>query len=365
MPGPDRQMKVLHVAESVKGGCGTYLNQLATHQMADPAFMDIRVIVPDAHIVQVPDIPRDKLALFDGELRSLRSFYALWKSIRAELHGFRPDIIHLHSTFSGMIGRAGLALTGARAPIIYCAHGWAFDMERSAAKNRAISLAERTLAANCEKIIAISEYERGRGIDIGISPEKITTVLNGIAVRPAAPDPSPHMPRRILFIGRMDRQKGIDILMEALDRGATPFELRVIGSSVNRDQEVAGLDRPQVTRLGWCGETEINEQLAWCDVVVVPSRWEGFGLVAVEAMRAGRAVVAARVGGLPEVVADGETGLLVPPEDPAALAAAMDSLTDDRLVDMGRAGRSRFMEKFSVDRMAAKLVGIYRAALPA
>ena len=100
-------------------------------------------------------------------------------------------------------------------------------------------------------------------------------------------------------------------------------------------------------------------------IVVVPSLGEGFGMVALEAMERGRAVVASAVGGLPEIVADGTTGVLVPPADPRALAAALASLLadPDRGAAMGRAGRRRALEAFSQERCTARIDELYREAL--
>jgi len=98
-------------------------------------------------------------------------------------------------------------------------------------------------------------------------------------------------------------------------------------------------------------------------VVVVPSRWEGFGLVALEAMRSGCAVLATRVGGLPEVVDEGVTGALFAPDDSDALVHLLVSLTETRLAEMGAAGRRRFEALFHVDRVVNELDAVYREVL--
>jgi hypothetical protein len=178
---PDSPVRILHIAESVKGGCGTYINQLVRAQLADPAIERVHVVLPDAHVLQVPDIPEANRTLFSSRGRSLASLHALWRTTARELQAFRPDCVHLHSTFAGAVGRIGMALRRSRPSIVYCAHGWAFDIAGSPIKRGAMALAERLLSHGCEGVIAISEYERKRGIAIGIAPERIVTVLNGIA----------------------------------------------------------------------------------------------------------------------------------------------------------------------------------------
>lgn len=359
-------MRILHVAESVKGGCGTYLDQLVTAQLADPAITDVRAVLPDAHVVQVPGIPEANRALFSSHGRSLRSLHALWQATIQQVAQFRPDCIHLHSTFAGAVGRIGLALSSRRPPVVYCAHGWAFDIAGSYAKRGAMALAERVLSAGCDGVIAISEYERQRGIDIGIPADRIVTVLNGIVDAPSAPATSPLEiggARRVLFIGRLDRQKGIDILLEALKGFEDRVALRVIGSAVVGDQAEFDVMRPGVTMLGWCGDARIRQELAWADCVVIPSRWEGFGLVALEAMRASRAVIATDVGGLPEVVDHGRTGWLVPPEDHTALRDALLTPSDAQLAAAGAAGRVRFQQLFTIERTQKALSDVYRKAI--
>lgn len=355
-------MRILHVAESVKGGCGTYLNQVVQSQLRDARIHDVHAVLPDAHVVQVPNIPVAKRTLFTSKGRSPASLAALWRATDEALRKFEPDCVHLHSTFAGAIGRLGLVLRRQRPPMVYCAHGWAFDMAGSAAKRRVMSLAERWLSHSCEGVIAISNYERERGIAVGIAPDRIVTVMNGIVDAPPPPAPEFGKTRRLLFIGRLDRQKGIDVLIEALRGIDVPIELRVIGSAVVGDQ-AGEFTRPGVALLGWCDQERIREELAWAHCVVVPSRWEGFGLVAVEAMRAGRAVIASKVGGLAEVVDHGRTGWLVPSEDSGALRAALLAPSDAEFVAAGAAGRARFLQHFTIDRTTSGLAAVYRQAI--
>jgi glycosyltransferase involved in cell wall biosynthesis len=110
---------------------------------------------------------------------------------------------------------------------------------------------------------------------------------------------------------------------------------------------------------------DVTAWLKRAELLVHPARWEGFGLVLLEAMLAGLPVVACRVSAIPEVVADGESGLLVPPDDPEALAAALERVLADTSLArrLGEGGRERARTEFSVERMASATADVYRRAL--
>jgi glycosyltransferase involved in cell wall biosynthesis len=115
--------------------------------------------------------------------------------------------------------------------------------------------------------------------------------------------------------------------------------------------------------LGWMKRRDIAQLYASADLLVMPSRWEGMPLAALEAMRAGLPVVASRVGGLKELVLDGIVGRLVEPENPQELAAAMASMNGAQRAAMGVCARQRFLQAFQIDRVVEELELVYRAAL--
>lgn len=170
------------------------------------------------------------------------------------------------------------------------------------------------LAPAADRIVLISDHERREGVRIGIDPAALTTVLNGIAdLHSERPARWQDDRVRVLFVGRLDTQKGFDTLLDAVEPIQDHVAVRVIGKAVAGPATTPRKRSPQIEYLGWRSLSEVATEIAAADVVVVPSRWEGFGLVALEAMCGGCAVVASDVGGLREIVADGETGYLVPP----------------------------------------------------
>ena len=178
----------------------------------------------------------------------------------------------------------------------------------------------------------------------------------------------------LLTVGRLDPQKGHLDLIGALRRvvAALPSVHLVIAgapqqASAAYEQALrATTAAPELaTRVHWAGHRDdVPALLAACDIVVQPSHWEGFGLVLVEAMAARRPVVATAVSAIPEVVRDGETGLLVPPHDPDALARALLQLCGDpeHRTRLGAAGAARVQSHFTAERMVRETLAVYAEA---
>jgi glycosyltransferase involved in cell wall biosynthesis len=213
-------------------------------------------------------------------------------------------------------------------------------------------LADRVLAPSAA---TATEIERDYGVErVGVLPN----VTGGLAFE--APPPSdlpPDLPPAyLLFVGRLRIRKGVEVLLAALEllrrRGGAPT-LVIAGDGEHRAALEAtaarlGLDGTSVRFLGRADAARVRALLAAARALVVPSTYEGMPLVVLEAMEAGLSVVASRVSGIPEVVVDGATGWLVPPEDPEALAAALRELLADAGEGRrrGAAGRRRVDESF-------------------
>jgi glycosyltransferase involved in cell wall biosynthesis len=371
MPGPSsRALKVLHVAQTAQGGVGSYLEEIMPLQ-ADIYGPDcIRAVLPAEHAAAFPGLLPAWLATFaapgGGRLLSTWRMTALALAV---VRRWRPDVVHLHSTFAGVAMRPILQLFG-RTPVVYCAHGWCFDRRAGASQIRLFVLLERLLARLCDRIVCVSRQDYERGTSAGIPVAKMSVVINGIADRrrAGAARPTDLWPAdarlKILFVGRLDAQKGLDILLAAMRQvGANGFAV-VVGASV------VGCEREQpapanVKVVGWLPREEIEQLYAAADVLVMPSRWEGLPIVALEAMRAGLAVVATRVGGIPEAVQDGITGRLVDVDAPSQLAAVLASLDAATLRRMGDNARRRYLESFQSQRVVHQLDQLYRECRPA
>jgi glycosyltransferase involved in cell wall biosynthesis len=225
---------------------------------------------------------------------------------------------------------------------------------------------ERALARRAKKIIAITGALARFQIErVGLPAEKVEVVHYGLDGPPAPwgtnpPDDVRPGERILLAVCRLEPQKGIDVAINSL--GDIPnARLVVLGEGPERaklERLAADLDVP-VSLPG-----RVPDVAAWldrADLLVHPVRWEGFGLALLEAMLSSKPVVATRVSAIPEIVVDGETGLLVPPEDPPALAAAINRVLDDP-EGYGERGFARARGEFSVARMTERTLAVYEAA---
>jgi glycosyltransferase involved in cell wall biosynthesis len=247
------------------------------------------------------------------------------------------DLVHAHWLPSGV------AAMGAAKP--YVVQPWGSDVELA---RRVPGLARvvlgRARLAICASS-ALAESTRALGAD------EVRVVPAGVEIPDAVPEPDE--PAHALYVGRLSEEKGVLELAEA----ARGLPLVVVGDGRLRDR-VPGAS-------GFVAPSEVGGYIARAALVVCPSRREGYGMVARQALAYGRPVVATAVGGLPEVVIDGETGLLVPSRDPAALRAALERLLGDRELRrrLGAAGRRLAKRRFDFDQCGRALVAAYEEAL--
>lgn len=280
----------------------------------------------------------------------------------------RPDIVHTHLVHGDVYG--ALAAKVARSTIVSTKHN--DDPFRLGAYRHV----ERALGRLQARIICITHaLERFNVERVGLSPDKLSTIQYGLDDVPPAwgPPGGPgihHDARVLLAISRLEQQKGIDIAIKAmaLIREQHPDAVLVVLGSGSLDDELAALASKlgveETVRFG--GRSgDVASWLARAEVFVHPARWEGFGLVLLEAMLAGLPIIASSVSAIPEIVVDGETGLLVPPDDPGRLAHALSScLTEPaRASQYGSAGRLRARASFSVARMAEQTLSVYQDVL--
>ena len=277
----------------------------------------------------------------------------LARRLRGVLHAAEPDVVHTHLVHADVYG----ALAAGRTPLVSTKHN---DDPFRVGPFRHV---ERLLARRAARVIAITESLRRFNVErVGLPAEKVTTIHSGMDAPPAAWGATevelPDGPL-LVAVARLVPQKGLDVAVRALQ--GVDASLVVLGEGPERER-LESLARDLGVRLLLPGRVgDVTAVLRRADALVHPARWEGFGLALLEAMLCALPVVASRVSSIPEIVVDGETGLLVPPDDPAALQAAIERvLTDEELrLRLGEAGLHRAHTEFSVERMARRTLGVY------
>lgn len=358
-------MRLLHVCESVIGGTGSYLSELVPAQVAVYGAENIALVVPENQLGYLdPQVVGSGVRIISFARRS-RSLGLLnfVRAYRRALDELKPTIVHAHSSIAGVVVR-GLGLSRDYR-IIFCPHGWSVDMKGSRVVRFVAEIVERLLVRNTDQVILISRHEFRRAKDLGFADDALSLVVSGIKsqapeVQPATWDDAR---LRVLYAGRFDFQKGVDVLLEAVEGLEETLSVRLVGGFVVNELKLPETLPPHVVNLGWHDRVEVYAQMQACDVLVVPSRWEGFGLVAIEAMRLGVPVIASSVGGLKEILGDGQYGILVPPEDAAALRRVLSSLTREQLREIAARGRARFLADYSLERMVRETDGVYAKVL--
>jgi glycosyltransferase involved in cell wall biosynthesis len=240
----------------------------------------------------------------------------------------------------------------------------------------------RGIVRASDAVTAISSYTAG-ALRAMVPEAKVVTIPFGAAVERASP-PAPagapagaggEAPFRLLFVGRLVERKGVHVLVEALALlRAEGRELRldVVGEGPERERlgrlaAELGVER-QVRFHGFVSPEALRERFSACDAFVLPAvidakgDTEGLGVVLIEALEHGKPVIASAAGGIPDIVRDGETGLLVPPGDPEALAGALRLLLErpDRAGELAERGRRAVEERFSWSAIIDRLEALYR-----
>jgi glycosyltransferase involved in cell wall biosynthesis len=313
--------------------------------------------------IPVHQLPMERDVRLVGELRVLSALYRL---LRRE----RPDIVHLNSSKAGGLG--GVAARLARVPaIIFTGHGWAFNEDRPRWHALLIRffvwvtllLAHRTICVShaiCEQVAELP-LVRGRLITIhnGIPPARLRDRAEARSILSLPPDAFV-----VGTIAELHPTKGHRYLIEALNQ-LSAVHACFIGEGELREtlaDQVAAHDLS--ARVHFAGLVrDAPELLGAFDLFVLPSISEALGLVVLEAGAAGLPVIASRVGGIPEIISRPEEGVLVPPRDPHALAAAIEALRSDptRRSALGRTLQQRVHEVFTRERMIAETEALYRA----
>ena len=289
----------------------------------------------------------------------LGSSFASGARIRRE---FDPSLVHAHWWFpGGLVGSWVSSLAGI--PLVTTMHGT--DVRLAMGNGLARSLLRRVLSQS-GAVTTVSSWLAGQVKTMAPDSNPIVSPMP-VATHLFTPGGTRHA-RRLLFVGRLNAQKGIALLLDALAAMREPAELDVIGDGTDREAL-----REQAARLGigarvhWHGalpQPRLLDFYRAATALVVPSREEGFGLVAVEAQLCETPVVAFASGGLSDTIDDGATGYLIPPGDATALASTLDLVVaSEGRHEVGKAGRQSALAQFAPDSVARRYRKLYDSVL--
>ncbi|MCL5057638.1 MAG: glycosyltransferase family 4 protein [Actinobacteria bacterium] len=367
------RIKVMHVIRPSQGGIRNHLLTLVgesdrnrfEHMVACPEGMAGQF----AQRVKTYPLPLEGDISLAGDLAAAKKLFCLFRDCRV-------DIVHAHGSKAGLVGRPAALLAGVPA-VVMTVHNSIFHHHLPGWKVSLFAASERFLAGYTARIIAVSEALRRELIDReGVRPERVVTVYNGIAPEAFCSGPDREYLERVTGIpagrklvgtvARLAPQKGLKYLLNAaslLSARGEELSFVIVGDGPLRkelEKEVSDLDLPG--RVFFTGQRRDVDRLMPCfDVFVLPSVSEGLPLTILEAMAAGRPVVSTRVGGIPEVIEEGVSGLLVDPGDIEGLARAIAYIAGDEEIArrMGGQGRERVVKHFNSRKMAGDTDSIY------
>ncbi|MEW6274267.1 MAG: glycosyltransferase family 4 protein [Bacillota bacterium] len=375
-----RKVRIMYLIRPAAGGMKNHFLSLLNRLNQD--LFEIIVACPNGPLAeQIRNAGFRVVALpITGELSLLNDWKIICR-LRKILQSEGITILHAHSAKAGFVGRAAACL--ARTPVIFMTvHNSIFYEDWPYWKKFLLTAAEHTLSKTTDLIITVSEALRQELISReGVNPGKIVTIHNGIE---SVPTRSAREHRHILrqlglpplgqvvgTVARLVPQKGISCFLKAAAMLVKDYRVNflIVGDGpLRRQLEHEAVALGLENRVVFTGERDdVPVILSALDIFVLPSLTEGFPLAILEALAAGRPVIATRVGGIPEIIADNHTGLLIKPGDPAELALAVAGLLTDRerTLSLARAGQLYVKEKFSAEQMVRRVEEEYLKILRA
>lgn len=341
-------------------------------QMTERESRSVDSSVKEAEKKGVKIIPLSSLVRRIDPARDLSALFSLWRLMIRE----KPDIVHTHTSKAGILGRCAARLAGVPA-IVHTPHGHVFYGHFGPLSSKMYLLVERLMTLITDRLIALTQGEKNDYIALSVChPKKIVTIHSGVDV-----DHYLHVKVNV-----QRKRKSLGLKPEGLVVGTVGWLLPIKGPMyLLRTMAEVWKSHPQ-TSLVYVGKGDLEEELrkeasrmgvservwflGWrddipeilriLDIFVLPSLNEGMGRVLVEAMAAGRPVVASNVGGIPDLVIEGENGILVPAADSKALAHGIGFLISnpDKRREMGDKGKKMAI-RFGTDSMVQKIDRLY------
>ncbi len=386
---PDRPVRVLRVIARLNvGGPALHVSYLA-RGLAERGY-ETTLVAGDVgrgeeSMEFVADQAGVEVVRLPGLVRELSPLRDLVATVRLAqlIRRLRPDIVHTHTAKAGAVGRAAAVLAGLRRPVVvHTFHGHVLRGYFGRTGSLVFRAIEMALARVTDSLVAVSPEVRDELAGMGVAPASRFTVIRlGIELEPRVHcDEDPIELRQrygigrdrfvVGWFGRMTAVKRTDDLLASLaslrERGVDAL-LLLVGDGIDRDRlEQLAHDRGLAKACLFVGyQEDVAPWYAMCDVVVLTSANEGTPVTIIEALAAGRPVVATKVGGVPDVVEEGVTGFLVRRGDTHAVAERLELLARDegRRLSMGETGRQRTLDRYAVPRLVDDVDALYRELL--
>lgn len=357
--GMSQPLLVLSLCETANGGVGRYqenLLALSAHGIST------RVLLPESDKAILS--PGADMVTYRRKRRDIASLIRLLRAFLTQRNRFKPDIYFFNSTFA-LVPLLLLRLLNDKTPAIYCAHCWAIaTIDAESWKGRMVRAIEGTFCGLADFVVNVSENEAAIAQRFGYLGRHVVVVQ---AVRPPDADARTDLFARqaeddvhLLFVGRFDRQKGLDLLLSAFARAKALnrcLHLHLVGGAV-RDGSTPELS-DGVTNHGWAGPGEIDTLYRSADALIVPSRWEGMPLVVLEALRNGTPVFASTGCGMGDFLARHKCGASFEIDgDPLADLLAGLNVCD--LARMRPGALDAFERNFTIARFTKDMAGHIR-----
>jgi glycosyltransferase involved in cell wall biosynthesis len=374
--GPARQVILLHDRLSSRGWDSLLVyGPVGDHEASLEALADAR------------GVESRRIQELGRRIRAWSDLVALCKTIRL-LYRTRPHVVHTHTAKAGAIGRIAAAVYNATRPrrsrclVVHTFHGHVLDGYFGPVANQLVRMTERALALLTDRVIAISERQREDLVSRYriMSADTVAVVPLGLELRSFLDLPSRASARMALgvpqdasvvaYVGRLVPIKRPLALIDAFANvieSCPNATLLVAGDGELRGTMELAIERyglaDRVLLLGW--RSDLQTIYSAADIVALTSSNEGTPVALIEAMAAGIAVVATTVGGVPDLIHDGSNGVLVPPGDSGAMAAALARLIQnpEERGRLARTARTDVLARYDADRLAADLDNLYRTGL--
>ena len=365
----NKRIRVLHVAEAA-GGVERYLQTLFKYSDKEQV-ENILVCSQNYDYKKMKSIADRVIVLKMAHQVNPSSDIKVEKALRRIIQKTKPDIVYAHSSKAGALAR--IADLGLKNKVIYNPHGWAFNMQQSAKKKEMYKWVEKISVHFCDKIVCISDAEKESALREKIcKPSKLQVIYNGIdleEIKNTIPKTRAELniPKDAFvvgMVGRLSKQKAPDVFVKAAklikDKIPNAYFL-MVGDGELRDQVEEMIHNFDLDTsffiTGWVDNPTAYMKVM--DVGCLLSRWEGFGLVLPEYMACGVPIVATNVDAIPNIIKDGENGLLVAEDDYGSCASAVQKIflncsLQSKLVYFGKikVKEKYYMEKVDADTMA-------------